>query len=106
MVFEVIDEVFLAMFAKEVKLDLARARRPLEVVEGLGGLDGDPALAGVHHALHHVLVVPQQQDVLVKFRCAHHLVQGKQVILGFNLTFRLKLLSDLLFLSSWSPNRR
>ena len=103
MVFEVIDEVFLAMFAKEVELDLARARRPLEVVEGLGGLDGDPALAGVHHALHHVLVVPQQQDVLVQFRLIL-LGQGQQVVLGLDLPLGLELLPDFLLFSAWPPN--
>ena len=35
MILEVIHKVFLAVFSEEVKLDLPRRRRPLEIVERL-----------------------------------------------------------------------
>ena len=75
MIFKMIDKISLAMLAQEVKFDLARGGRPLEVVQRLRGLYLYPTGPGVHDPLHHILVVTQQQNVLVQLCGLSLLVQ-------------------------------
>lgn len=77
MILKVIHQVLLAMLAKEVELDLAGRWCPLKIVEGLRGLDLGPTWSRFHDSLHNILVVPKQQDILVKLRSGSSLVERK-----------------------------
>ena len=50
------------------------------------------------------MVVAKHKNVLVQL-VARLFIQRKQVVLSLNLTLCLKLLSQLLLFSTWSPNR-
>ena len=66
MMLKMVNQVLLTVFPEEVEPDAGGDRRPLEVVEGVRGLDLAPAGSSVEHSFHHWMVVPSQHDVLVK----------------------------------------
>ena len=66
MVVKVIHQILLAVFTQKVKPDLWRNRCPLEMVEGVRGLDLAPAGACVEDPLDHRVVVAPQHYVFVK----------------------------------------
>lgn len=66
MVLEVIYQILLPVLPKEVELNLAGRRSPLEVVQRLRGLDLRPTRPSVHHAFHHLVIIAKHQDVLVE----------------------------------------
>lgn len=66
--------MLLAVLAQEIELDLSRRWGPFEIVQGLGGLDLNPACSSLHHTLDNILIVTQEQNVLVQLSCAASLV--------------------------------
>lgn len=104
MVLKVINEMFLAMLAQEVELDLARDRCPLEIVKSLRGFDLGPTRSRVHDSLYHIAVIACKHYILIQL--THLLlVQWKKVVFGLDLSLGLKLLPQLLLFGAWSPNR-
>ena len=103
MVLEVIDQVFLAMLAQEVKLDLARDRSPLEMVESLGRFDLNPRGASFKDSFNYFMVVAIEHDVFIELSL-FLFVKGKQIILCFDLAFGLQLSHELLLFGTWLPN--
>ena len=66
MILEMVHQVFLAMLAQEIELNLLRRWGPLEVVECLRRLDLDPTRPGVQDSLHNIRVIAQEHDILVQ----------------------------------------
>lgn len=79
------------MFAEEVKSDLLRHRRPLEVKERVRRLDLAPARPCVEHLLHDSMVVSSQQDVLVEILLVIQLllIQTEKVVFCLDLSLGL-----------------
>ena len=105
MVLEVINQVLLAMLAQEVEFNLPWGWRPLEVVERLGWLDLGPAGTCIKHTLNHIAVVAERQNILIQLS-RFLLIQGEQIVLCFNLSLLLELMSKLLLFCTWSPDWR
>ena len=66
MVLKVINEMFLAMLAQEVELDLARDRCPFEIVKSLRGFDLGPTRSRVHDSLYHIAIIACKHYILIQ----------------------------------------